>query len=223
MFITETQSECNILQALTFRLTHYLKYILRGNSSIHIIGTINQEDKHIMETLNTLNFISKAKKIDVHPKMNFKTKNENINEKNLTNLIEKIKFLEQEKEVLSNENQNLKVQLDILKNKDIEKNSDKDKIIQKLKLKIELLEKSKIKKNPDLDKTVVVKSKRFNDKKQMRSNNTNEINLNYNHIQPILKMKKRKVHNIESEVYNSSEKDELVFLKKFNKSIDFGK
>jgi hypothetical protein len=187
-----------------------------------VIGTINQEDKHIMETLNTLNFISKAKKIDVHPKMNFKTKNENINEKNIQHLIEKIRFLEKEKEILSNENENLKVQLEINKKKEIENSEKQEKIIQNLKQKNSILTNFQSQKNQDLDKTVLVSSKRFNDKKRLSMIQNNKISLSYNHLQPIIKFEKKRIPNIESEVYNSNEREELQFIKKFNKSIDFG-
>lgn len=75
---------------------------------MHVIGTVNQEDSYIMETLNTLNFISKAKKIDINPKMNFQTKNESASKKTIAELLEKVKRLEAQKQSLAEENARLR-------------------------------------------------------------------------------------------------------------------
>lgn len=100
------------------RLTHYLKEILQGNSSIKIVGTINQEDRHLLETLNTLNFISKAKKIRINPKMNFKTCNDTAKDLKIQELMSSLRHLEAENRILEEENQSLRKRVEIEKQKE---------------------------------------------------------------------------------------------------------
>ena len=145
-----------------------------------------------METLNTLNFISKAKKINVHPKMNFQTKNDNAKEKHISRLIEKVQFLEKEKEVLQSENESLKVKLEIEKQRDQLKLQEKDSTIEEMNKKILELQKKLIKME-DLDKTIVVKSKPFNDRKKQKQTLSNQIAFCSNYMRPKLKMEKKKI------------------------------
>ena len=172
-----------------------------------------------METLNTLNFISKAKRIDVRPKMNFQTKSEGAKEKQISALLEKIQFLEHEKTVLLSENENLKVKLKMEKQKESSEMKEKESTIQNLKQKISVLEERRLSVDGDLDKTVVVKSKRFAERK---SKGASDVMFSYNHLQPKLRREKKRGPNADSGVYTSSGKDNLCFLKTFNKSFDFG-
>ena len=196
-----------------------MKYILRGNSSIHIIGTVNQEDKYIMETLNTLNFISKAKRIEVHPKMNFQTKNQTANENHISQLLEQIQFLENEKKALRIENETLQVELDIEKEKEPNKILEQESIIKDLKEKISIFKKNK----EDLDKTIILKNKRYLERKRTKNNGNYKIFTSINYLRPKLKKKRKRSIDLKSLVYNSQEKDKLKFLTSKQKSIDFGK
>jgi hypothetical protein len=218
-FITGTQSR--EWDGLTNRLTHYLKFILKGNASIHIIGTVNQEDRHIMETLNTLNFISKAKRIEIQPKMNFQTKNDNIKERQLANLLEKVQLLEANSKILKTENENLQRKFEMERKKEEERIRDKDALIKDLKERVAHLEKSV--EHQDLNKTVVVKSKRFTERKSPKKAFVGKIGCVYNYLHPILKKEKKRYPRLNSIIYNSQDKDKLKFLDNFNKSIDFGK
>lgn len=173
-----------------------------------------------METLNTLNFISKAKRIDVHPKMNFQTKSEGAREKQITSLLEKIQFLENEKKVLVSENENLKVKLKMEKQKESSQMKEKESTIQNLKQKISVLEEKQISVDGDLDKTVVVKNKRFPERKHKTAN---EVEFSYNHLQPKVPRQRKRGPDSESGIYSSGKKGKLNFLKTFNKSIDFGR
>lgn len=83
------------------KLTFLLKDSLGGNSVLAIIGTINTE--YQLDTINTLNFLSRSKLIHNCPSINYNIINSNINE-----LIENIKELD-------TENQKLKAELAILK------------------------------------------------------------------------------------------------------------
>lgn len=197
-----------------------MKYILKGNSSIHVIGTVNQEDKYIMETLNTLNFISKAKQIDIQPKMNFQTKNENVKEKQLTTLLEKVQYLEADRKGLRAEADSLRVKFEIEKSRFTERLREKEAMILKLKEQVSELEKSRAE---DLDKTVLVSSKRPVERPKPVSGKARMVQHSFNYLHPKLKKERKRYPKLNSIIYNSQEKEKLKFLDSFNKSIDFGK
>ena len=79
------------------------------------MGTINQEDQHLVETLNTLNFISKAKRIRINPKMNFKTRDDSLKDLKIQELLQSVSHLEAE-----NENLKKHVQIERQKSQEFE-------------------------------------------------------------------------------------------------------
>lgn len=112
---------------------------------MHIIGTVNQEDSYIMETLNTLNFITKARKIKIDPKMNFQTKNDGSQQKQMALLLERIKVLEEENQKLKEDQERLREKAGGEKAAKLKKrNKDLAKNVSVLKSKIMMLEQEKV-------------------------------------------------------------------------------
>lgn len=201
------------------RLTHYLKDILKGNSAVHVIGTVNQEDSFIMETLNTLNFISKAKKIDINPKMNFQTKSESANKKYIADLLDKIDKLEQENEKLTRENGELKQNEGNASKGNLEKvRKENKKLVEQVTQMREKMQKM-AKKLEENKKSL----KLFKEKEKKRETSDLEslrIESALNYLQPKFKAKRRKI-NKHASLAKKIEK--IPKHDKRNKSTNLGK
>ena len=175
-----------------------------------------------METLNTLNFITKAKKIDINPKMNCQTKGGQENQKHISHLIEKLKNLENINKNLQEENENLKKKIN---------NSGHDKINKMVKEKQNLTKQLSLLKSEMSQMKNVFKEKEYEYQKKIKKMSIlikkskpktvikYNINSSFNYLQPKYNRKKKKNSRIESLSKSThNNKPEI----KSNKSIDLG-
>lgn len=187
-----------------------------------MIGTVNQEDSYIMETLNTLNFISKAKKIDINPKMNFQTKSESANKKYISELLETIGKLEDQNKALARQNADLKSR---------GQDPSKDKL-EKMRVESQQLRRQitdlrgkmqKMVRNLE-EKKRRLRSMREKEKKKATSDlKMLKIESALNYLQPQFKAKRVKNKKHTSLAKKTPKMDKISSLSKRNKSTNLGK
>jgi DNA repair exonuclease SbcCD ATPase subunit len=181
-----------------------------------------------METLNTLNFISKAKKIDINPKMNCQTNKGIENQKQISQLLEKIKDLEMLNQDLTQENENLKTKINNSGHQKIDKmTKEKKSLLNKinhLKTKISEMEKESRQREFAYEKKIKKMSQII--KKYKEKNLIDRIyciTSSYNYIQPLYLREKEKTQRIVS--LSKTKRDDIKETDNINSnnSIDFRK
>ena len=104
-FIIQQLSDKIPIKKISFRdskLTYLLKDSLKGNAKICIIINISPNYENYNETLSSLNFSQKAKKIKTKAILNEKNLDEKVDLEEIFKLHEKIEILNKEKIMLLN-------------------------------------------------------------------------------------------------------------------------